>query len=266
MNSGTRRSNGPLTESDTAVDDGYSSSSRPDTPQVNYDVIMNVIEALLKAYASLDYIQLVALLAPTFRHEVLPQSLGIPSRNLAAFAEHAAGIFGIFDKFSMEPTRDPLISYCHGTPVVIIHAKMDGVLKDNKGPWVNECVLIIMLTADGTRIEEIREFVDSAKALVMARKHGRDVVGTNEHLDTLVYRGNMTAVSFGWLLLGIMASGIIGARAALLAFWLHPILGILLESAVKSTPFCRYVVGGVLASKTAAKNVWLNGSNQPDGN
>jgi hypothetical protein len=236
-------------------DDDFSSNGSA-TSQLNA-AIMGTTHALLKAYASLKATELVRLFAPSFRHQVLPESLGIPVRDLAAFTKHAEGIFSVFDKFRMVPIRDPLISHCHGPPVVTIQAKMNGVLKGNKGPWLNECVLVVTLTPDASKIQEILEFVDSAKALLMARKHAPDNMGRKEGFDALVHRGIPTVVSFTWLLLTMMVSSVIGSRPALVVLWVHPVLEVLLETMMEDDPVYKLIVGGVGIAKRSIEGLSL---------
>ncbi|KAK0615324.1 hypothetical protein B0T17DRAFT_461637, partial [Bombardia bombarda] len=125
-------------------------------------------QALLEGYSSLSVPKLLSSLSPNFAHKVLPASLGIPHRDKAAFAECAAGIFDTFEQFRMVP-EGAFEDEVQG--VVIIHARMEGTLKKNKGQWNNECMLIVRFTEDGSQVKEIEEFVDSQKALEMKRKH-----------------------------------------------------------------------------------------------
>ena len=54
---------------------------------------------------------------------------------------------------------------------VVVHAKMDGELaKGPGGRWENECVMLLRMNEEGTKIVEIKEFVDSDKAMKMRNK------------------------------------------------------------------------------------------------
>jgi hypothetical protein len=157
-----------------------------------------VIDTLLKAYALRSVSLLLKLLAPEFQHQTLPDSLGFPVRDRAAFADHAKQVFAIFAWFEMVPQAiiDDL-----STDTVAIHANMRGALA-NRGEtsdasdddddeerkdegeeiegmkiWTNECVLLVTLNDANDSIVEIREFVDSAKAKDMASKHAPEVFG-----------------------------------------------------------------------------------------
>jgi hypothetical protein len=132
---------------------------------------MQTIDALLHGYGSLSVAKLLEPLAPDFHHQTLPESLGMPVRDRDTFKKHAAGIFGVFDEFEMVPRTivdDP------ATGVVAIDAQMLGTLKGGKGEWKNECVMMVKLTEDGSQVLEVREFVDSAKAMEMAWAHTPD--------------------------------------------------------------------------------------------
>ncbi|KAI4868403.1 hypothetical protein F4820DRAFT_123625 [Hypoxylon rubiginosum] len=141
----------------------------------------NTVNTLLEGYGSLSVSQLLQPTSPEFHHQVLPESLGMVPRNRESFAQHAAGIFSIFEQFRMVPK-----SVVDGGPggMVVVHALMQGVLKGGAGEWKNECVMIIQLSSDGTQVVRVTEFVDSAKALEMARKHAPDDFGCKyEGLD-----------------------------------------------------------------------------------
>ncbi|KAI0199898.1 hypothetical protein F4808DRAFT_461293 [Astrocystis sublimbata] len=126
------------------------------------------IDALLSGYSSLSVDKLLEPLDPEFHHQTLPESLGMPIRNRDAFVKHAAGIFGVFEKFQMIPKA---IIDDSSTGMVVVEAQMLGTLKGGKGEWTNECVMIVKLSEDGLKVLEVKEFVDSAKALEMARTH-----------------------------------------------------------------------------------------------
>lgn len=125
-------------------------------------------EALLEGYGSLNVDQLMGPLSNDFSHQILPESLGMPARNAKQFAEHAAQIFSIFSKFRMIPKA---VFEDGGRNVIVVHARMEGTLKGSGEEWLNECVMIISLSADGTQVIKIEEFVDSAKAMEMRKKH-----------------------------------------------------------------------------------------------
>ncbi|KAM7193201.1 hypothetical protein V8F33_007901, partial [Rhypophila sp. PSN 637] len=146
------------------------------------------IRSLLQGYASLDVPTLLASLSDQFIHRVLPASLDMPPRGIDEFSQHATGIFSVFEKFAMVPeeTFTDL-----GKGIVTIHARMEGTLKSKPQPganngatgdgpgaveapkieWRNECVMIIRLSADGSEVLEITEFVDSHKAIEMRQRH-----------------------------------------------------------------------------------------------
>jgi len=123
--------------------------------------------ALLQGYSSLSVPQLLRNLSPTFTHQVLPSSLGMPLRNRESFAIHAKGIFAVFDTFRIVPEsmyEDP------ERDVVVVHARMEGVLSHERGWWGSECVMFVRISEDGKKVEGIREFVDSLKAVEMRKK------------------------------------------------------------------------------------------------
>ncbi|KAI1122543.1 hypothetical protein F5Y10DRAFT_270983 [Nemania abortiva] len=181
---------------------------------------MQTIDALLDGYGSLSVAKLLEPLAPDFHHQTLPESLGMPVRDRDAFGKHAAGIFDIFDEFKLVPRTiidDPV------TGVVAIDAEMLGTLKGGKGEWKNECVMMVKLTEDGLHVLEVREFVDSAKAMEMARTHAPDDFGckasgssdtSNTEDESLFDWGYMD--SDLWIHLGAVVVILVGIRRILL--------------------------------------------------
>ncbi|KAI0156727.1 hypothetical protein GGR52DRAFT_577280 [Hypoxylon sp. FL1284] len=141
---------------------------------------VETVGVLLEGYGSLSVSQLLRPLSSDFRHKVLPQSLGMPSRDRASFVKHATGIFGVFDKFKMDPQ-----SIIDGGPggTMVVHALMQGVLKNGAGDWKNECIMLIQLSPDGTQVVQVTEFVDSAKAIEMSQKHAPDDFGCENRVQ-----------------------------------------------------------------------------------
>ncbi|KAI0143718.1 hypothetical protein GGR57DRAFT_518200 [Xylariaceae sp. FL1272] len=129
---------------------------------------MGTIRQLLDGFGSLSVNSLLKPLAPELQYQTLPESLGFPVHNFESFKHHAEGIYGIFDEFKMVPR---LIADDAVAGIVTIHAQMIGILRDSKRQWRNECIMLVKLTEDGQKVSEIKEFVDSAKAMEMARNH-----------------------------------------------------------------------------------------------
>lgn len=120
---------------------------------------------LLEAYSSLSCDQILAQLDDAGTHQVFPESLGMPQRSKEEFRVHVSGITSVFKSFKMLPQS---IYEDNAANTVIIHAKMDGEL--SKGPggrWENECIMLLRMNEDGSKIVEIKEFVDSDKAMKM---------------------------------------------------------------------------------------------------
>jgi hypothetical protein len=124
---------------------------------------MKTAQAVLHGYSTLKAEDMLAPLSPTFTHQVLPASLNMPTRDIEAFKIHAGRIGSIFSTFKMVPQRmfeDPEKNS------VIIYAKMIGELTQ-LGPWENECFMTLRMSQNGEKVEEITEFVDSAKAKLL---------------------------------------------------------------------------------------------------
>ncbi|OIW25955.1 hypothetical protein CONLIGDRAFT_684498 [Coniochaeta ligniaria NRRL 30616] len=199
----------------------------PYSPPGNNTKDESTITALLDAYGSLSVPKLLDLLASNFTHRVLPESLGMPVRGKRAFAEHAAGIFAIFDSFRMEPREILKVEGWKETWVVRAH--MYGILKGGKGEWKNECVLIVKMDDEGALVEEIQEFVDSAKAVEMKQRHapksfgakGRRTITMEEH-DATPAASFLTM--FCWFLVCVLVAKLGAPVLALVILWAHPTL------------------------------------------
>ncbi|KAK3315903.1 hypothetical protein B0H66DRAFT_479101 [Apodospora peruviana] len=130
---------------------------------------MHTINSLLEGYSSLSIPKLLKPLAPVFTQSVLPRSLGMNTpRNRESFAQHAEGIFSVFEQFRLVPES---IYEDEARGAVVVHARMEGTMKSNGGEWRNECIMLVKLSADGNQVVEIKEFVDSAKAVEMKKRH-----------------------------------------------------------------------------------------------
>ena len=129
---------------------------------------ISAVNALLDGYGSLSVARLLKPLADDFHHQVLPESLQMESRNREEFARHAKGIFEIFESFRMIPS---CVIEDVERGVVVVHARMQGTLKPACEEWNNECIMIIWLSDDRTKIIGIKEFVDSMKAVERRQRH-----------------------------------------------------------------------------------------------
>lgn len=144
---------------------------------------LETAHAQLEAFSSLSVDAILDHFAPDFTHQVLPASTGMPARDRAAFAEHASGITSIFSKFSMPPQQvfeDPERN------AVIVYAKMIGELQFGLGAWENECIMIMEMNEDGSKIVKMQEFVDSAKMALLKDKLGK-VMG-KEGADDMMHK------------------------------------------------------------------------------
>ncbi|KAH8906198.1 hypothetical protein BR93DRAFT_938689 [Coniochaeta sp. PMI_546] len=214
-------SNGPAPLASLTADDigEYNPYSPPNKTKDK----PSTITALLEAYGSLSVPQLLALLAPNFTHRVLPESLGMPVRDKEAFAQHAAGIFAIFESFRMEP-KDGVLKMEGRKETWVVRAHMSGILKGGKGEWKNECVLIVRMDDEGALVEEIQEFVDSAKALEMLRAHAPNSFGAGGQGKTTRMEMDATPAvplftTFCWFLFCVLVAKLGAPVLALVILW-----------------------------------------------
>lgn len=186
------------------------SPRHPPCRQSAHDHRLLTISALLRGYSSLSVPTLLSRLTPDFSHRVLPSSLHIPPHDLDAFAAHARSMFSLFRSFEMIPVE---VFEDAGEDTVVVLATMVGVMKEGGERWVNECVLVVRLTADGGRVREVVEFVDSAKAGEMRGRFRPEGFGRGEE-------GGRPGGVFGSLgvalILGVAGGVMLGVRRWLL--------------------------------------------------
>ncbi|KAE9375927.1 hypothetical protein N431DRAFT_463988 [Stipitochalara longipes BDJ] len=136
----------------------------------NESIRVQTARAALASYSALEVEALLQPLDDEFTHKVLPSSLEMPLRNREAFTTHADRVTSVFKSFSMVPQsmfEDPVKN------TVIVYAKMIGELVD-LGPWENECIIFMKMSANGKKVVEHTEFVDSLRAkLLQAKLMGR---------------------------------------------------------------------------------------------
>lgn len=137
---------------------------------------LRTAHALLESLSALSADAILQHLAPNFTHQILPQSLQIPARSRDEFAVHAQRITSIFSKFQMIPQS---IFEDEDRNSVIIYARMVGELNFNLGHWENECIHMLKMSEDGTKVVEHKEFVDSARANLLQEKIGAAMRGGN---------------------------------------------------------------------------------------
>ncbi|KAK5012566.1 hypothetical protein LTR60_004312 [Cryomyces antarcticus] len=127
---------------------------------------LNTAYAVIDSYSSLSSEAMLAPLAPDFTHQVLPESLGMPTRDRDAFGAHSTRIFSVFSRFAMVPQA---VFEDAAANAVVVYAKMVGELI-GLGAWENECVVMMRMSHDGSQVVESKEFVDSAKANLLREK------------------------------------------------------------------------------------------------
>jgi hypothetical protein len=148
---------------------------------------VQTFEKLIKSYSTLRPQALTTHASRDFTHTGLPTSLNMPTRTLRPFQTHAATVFSMFSDFQVIPLPNGVgdaVHFCKATNTVVAHCKMGGKVnvesevgaKLGLSEWWTESVLLVRLSGDGKRVEEVREFVHSAKTEEMRRRLG-DVLG-----------------------------------------------------------------------------------------
>ena len=125
---------------------------------------LRTVKALIDGYSSLSVAKILEPLSDDFTHHVYPRSLDRLVLNRASFATHAGDIFAMFDEFRMVPKG---MFEDEAQSTVIVHARMEGKFRIDREDWRNECIMVVRLSRDGNKVEQIREFVDSVKAREM---------------------------------------------------------------------------------------------------
>jgi len=149
-----------------------SSADSSSLPSPSRSTRLQTAYQVLDAYGSLSVDAMLEPLAEDFTHQVLPESLDLPRRSKEQFGRHAGGIFKSFKSFKMVPQG---MFEDDADNAVVARCRMVGELKDGITPegkpsgWVNECVILLKMSADGKKVVEAREFVDSQKSVQMRR-------------------------------------------------------------------------------------------------
>lgn len=158
-----------LSNSSSAPKSSQAPSSNSTSAPGSRSTRLQTAYSVLEGYKLLSADALIAPLAPGGTHKVLPESLNVPVRDREAFAQHAKGFTSIFSAFEMQPQA---VYEAPAQNTVIAYCKMVGTLVGDLGPWHNECMITMRMTEDGTKVEEYKEFVDSARAAILKEKLG----------------------------------------------------------------------------------------------
>jgi hypothetical protein len=154
----------------------------PSRPQSSTQHV-RTFEAFIKSYSTLRPQALTTHASRDFTHSGLPTSLNMPTRTLRPFQTHAALVFSLFSDFQMLPLPNgagDAVHFCKETNTVVAHCRMGGRVdvesemgaKLGLEEWWTEGVLFVRMSEDGKRVEEVREFVHSARAEEMVKRLG----------------------------------------------------------------------------------------------
>ncbi|KAJ1556279.1 hypothetical protein HK405_003455 [Cladochytrium tenue] len=114
--------------------------------------------AFLDSYSAWDIEAILAIRAPDCKHKVLPASLKRPEQGQSNDEHRAyfANIQPLFKGFTGH-VKDIAVDVDARAAVVWAYSTSESVI----GPYSNEYMLWLKMTEDGTKLIEIREFVDS---------------------------------------------------------------------------------------------------------
>lgn len=90
---------------------------------------------------------------------ILPASLRVAQRGLAAYADFMRGFMPLMRNFAVDyaPGAGPLVDEAARKTVLHLRSRADTDL----GPYANEYILILSMTDDGTELVDVMEFADS---------------------------------------------------------------------------------------------------------
>jgi hypothetical protein len=144
---------------------------------------LETFNKFIQNYSTLRPQALTTHASRNFTHSGLPLSLAMPIWTLQPFQSHATMIFSLFSDFKMKPQvngSSDSVYFSRETNIVIAYCMMGGKVNTESemgaklglSEWWTECVLFVRMSKDGKRIEEVEEFVDSAKAEELQKRLG----------------------------------------------------------------------------------------------
>jgi ketosteroid isomerase-like protein len=126
--------------------------------------------SFLAAFENMDVERSMSLRAPNCIHHFCPSTLGLGTKNKDEFRAHFETLVPVVERFPVTPVK-----VFEGGNVVTVHAVSDAkfrkeAMDGNPDDWQyhGEYVFVFEMSADGTKIESVLEFLDSAKVIALA--------------------------------------------------------------------------------------------------
>ncbi|KIX09552.1 uncharacterized protein Z518_00632 [Rhinocladiella mackenziei CBS 650.93] len=122
-----------------------------------YSKLLETAQAVIKGYEKWDIDAIMAPRTPDCTYHTLPKSLNRPVMNNEAFRAHYTGVIPYLRNFRVA-ISDTVIDI--KTNQVAFHTT--STAETVIGPYESEQTIFLKMTEDGTKICEMKEFLDSA--------------------------------------------------------------------------------------------------------
>jgi ketosteroid isomerase-like protein len=124
----------------------------------------------LAAFDTMDVDKSMSLRSPTCIHHFCPSTLNLGKKNNDEFRAHFETLVPVVERFPVTPVK-----VFEGGNIVTVHAISEAkfhkeAMDGNPDDWQyhGEYMFVFEMNADGTKIESVLEFLDSAKVMALA--------------------------------------------------------------------------------------------------
>ncbi|KAK4135140.1 hypothetical protein BT67DRAFT_441572 [Trichocladium antarcticum] len=121
---------------------------------------LRTVQALLQSYSTLSADRILEHVSEDFKQEVLPTRIDKPVLDRASFGRHATSMFALFDDFCMDPQT---IYEDEGLSAIVVYVHISGRLREDETRWRSECIMIVRLSGDGTKVVQLLEYVEKQR-------------------------------------------------------------------------------------------------------
>lgn len=118
--------------------------------------LLTTAMAVIAGYNAWNMDAIMAPRSANCTHRVYPDRLGRPLLNRTAYVDYFSSLLPFFDNFTVTVT-DTYVDEAKNQVAVQCFSKANSVL----GPYGNEYVIMMKMTACQEEVYEVREFVDS---------------------------------------------------------------------------------------------------------
>jgi hypothetical protein len=133
-----------------------------------YEQMLQTTRLFLRAFNEFTPESVIAYRSPTCVHRLRPGSLNSPPRTNAEYSAWAQNLMSVMQGFKLhlQDGHEPIVEEASRKVVLYLRSTCETKL----GEYMNEYIWILTLDGNGTAIDEIIEFADSAYTLEWIEK------------------------------------------------------------------------------------------------